>query len=69
MNIDYSFKFFLHLYQYLMSVLKGQGYDFAVFFMGHITEIFNYVSQNDSAILEYGLLSFVEKQTKHSYVV
>ena len=53
-------------------VLKGQGHvlytkffrnnDFAVFLIGHITEIFHYFSQNEG--FEDGLLNFVKKQTK-----
>ena len=48
--------------QFVMhSGLKGAGSrnvnffrndDFAVFLIGRITEIFNYISQNDSAILK-----------------
>ena len=42
--------------------------DFAVYLIGHITDIFHCFSQNQS-VIEDELLSFVEKQTKYLYVV
>ena len=41
---------------------------FCSIFIGRITDIFRYLSQNEDVIFEDGLLNFVEKQTKHSYV-